>query len=101
MPLLPGGCAGTAEGLVLQQQGVPVVLWKDNAFFKSIGKQLSSGMVEKLLSDGRIRLKGCKSKKFGKDYNATLVLSSAANGKANFNLEFETGCTNDKGGRAR
>ena len=77
------------------------VLWKDNAFFKSIGKQLSSGMVEKLLSDGRIRLKGCKSKKSGKDYNATLVLSTAANGKANFNLEFETGRTNDKGGRAR
>ena len=35
------------------------VLWKDNAFFKSIGKHLSSGMVEKLLSDGRIRLKDC------------------------------------------
>lgn len=39
------------------------VLWKDNAFFKSIGKHLSSGMVEKLLSDGRIRLKDCKSQK--------------------------------------
>lgn len=39
------------------------VLWKDNAFFKSIGKHLSSGMVEKLLSDGRIRLKDCRCRK--------------------------------------
>ena len=77
------------------------VLWKDNAFFKSIGKQLTPGMVEKLLSDGRIRLKGCKSKKSGKDYNATLVLSTETNGKPNFNLEFETKHRGTKGGKER
>lgn len=77
------------------------VLWKDNAFFKSIGKQLTAGMVEKLLSDGRIRMKGCKSKKSGKDYNATLVLSTETNGKANFNLEFETRRRSEKGGKER
>lgn len=77
------------------------VLWKDNAFFKSIGKDLSSGMVEKLLSDGRIRLKDCKSRKSGKSYSAAVVLSTEENGKANFNLEFVTGRANEKGGRAR
>ena len=77
------------------------VLWKDNAFFKSIGKNLSSGMVEKLLSDGRIRLKDCKSRKSGKSYSATVVLSTEENGKANFNLEFATSRANEKGGRAR
>lgn len=77
------------------------VLWKDNAFFKSIGKNLSSGMVEKLLSDGRIRLKDCKSRKSGKSYSATVVLSTEENGKANFNLEFATGRTNEKGERSR
>lgn len=77
------------------------VLWKDNAFFKSIGKNLSSGMVEKLLSDGRIRLKDCKSRKSGKSYSAAVVLSTEENGKANFNLEFVTGRANEKGGRAR
>ena len=60
------------------------VLWKDNAFFKSIGKQLTASMVEKLLSDGRIRMKGCKSKKSGKDYNATLVLSTEDKRKSQF-----------------
>lgn len=77
------------------------VLWKDNAFFKSIGKNLSSGMVEKLLSDGRIRLKDCKSRKSGKSYSAAVVLSTEENGKANFNLEFATGRTNEKGERSR
>ena len=77
------------------------VLWKDNAFFKSIGKHLSSGMVEKLLSDGRIRLKDCKSQKSGKNYNATLLLSTEENGRANFHLEFENSRSGTKGGGAK
>lgn len=77
------------------------VLWKDNAFFKSIGKHLSSGMVEKLLSDGRIRLKDCKSQKSGKNYNATLLLSTEENGRANFHLEFENSHSGTKGGGAK
>ena len=64
------------------------VLWKDNA----------SGMVEKLLSDGRIRLKDCKSQKSGKNYNATLLLSTEENGRANFHLEFENSRSGTKGG---
>lgn len=74
------------------------VLWKDNAFFKSIGKHLSSSMVEKLLSDGRIRLKDCRSQKSGKNYNATLLLSTEENGRANFHLEFENSRSGTKGG---
>ena len=77
------------------------VLWKDNAFFKSIGKHLSSGMVEKILSDGRIRLKDCKSQKSGKNYNATLLLSTEENGRANFHLEFENSRSGTKGGGAK
>lgn len=77
------------------------VLWKDNAFFKSIGKHLSSGMVEKLLSDGRIRLKDCKSQKSGKNYNATLLLSTEDNGRASFHLKFENSRSGTKGGGAK
>ena len=77
------------------------VLWKDNAFFKSIGKHLSSGMVEKLLLDGRIRLKDCKSQKSGKNYNATLLLSTEENGRANFHLEFENSRSGTKGGGSK
>ena len=87
------------KGWFCSNRACRFVLWKDNAFFKSIGKHLSSRMVEKLLSDGRIRLKDCKSRKSGRSYNATLILSTEENGRANFNLEFETGRTSGKGGR--
>ncbi len=78
------------------------VLWKDNAFFKSIGKHLSAGMVEKLLRDGRIRLKDCTSRKTGKNYNATLLLFTEEDGRPQFKMEFENIRANGrKGGGAR
>ena len=67
------------------------VLWKDNAFFKRLGKRLDAHVVDKLLRDGRVRLKDCKSAK-GKTYNATVLLSCEADGRGKFSLEFEGGC---------
>jgi len=66
------------------------VLWKDNAFFKRLGKRLDSHVADKLLRDGRVRLKDCKSAK-GKTYNATVLLSTENDGRSKFNLEFEGG----------
>ena len=43
-----------------------------------------------LLRDGRVRLKDCKSSK-GKTYNATVLLSTEADGRSKFSLEFEGG----------
>ena len=45
----------------------------------------------KLLRDGRVRLKDCKSAK-GKTYNATVLLSTEPDGRSKFSLEFEGGC---------
>ena len=67
------------------------VLWKDNAFFKRLGKHLDSHVADKLLRDGRVRLKECRSAK-GKTYNATVLLSCEADGRSKFSLEFEGGC---------
>ena len=67
------------------------VLWKDNAFFKRLGKRLDSHVADKLLRDGRVRLKECRSAK-GKTYNATVLLSCEADGRSKFSLEFEGGC---------
>ena len=67
------------------------VLWKDNAFFKRLGKRLDGRMADKLLRDGRVRLKDCKSAK-GKTYNVTVLLSCEADGRSKFSLEFEGGC---------
>ena len=66
-------------------------LWKDNAYFKRLGKHLDGRMVDKLLRDGRVRLKDCKSAK-GKTYNATVLLSTEPDGRSKFSLEFEGGC---------
>ena len=50
-----------------------------------------SHVADKLLRDGRVRLKDCKSAK-GKTYNATVLLSCEADGRSKFSLEFEGGC---------
>ena len=41
--------------------------------------------------DGRARLKDCKSQRTGKTYNATVMLTTEADGRAKFSLEFENG----------
>ena len=89
------------KGWFCSNQECRFVLWKDNAFFKSLGKRLSPGMVEKLLADGRLRLKDCKSQRSGRNYNATLLLTTEENGRANFNLEFENSHGSMKGERSR
>ena len=66
------------------------VLWKDNAFFKRLGKRMDAHVADKLLRDGRVRLKDCRSAK-GKTYNATVLLSTEADGRSKFSLEFEGG----------
>ena len=67
------------------------VLWKDNAYFKRLGKRLDAHVADKLLRDGRVRLKDCKSAK-GKTYNATVLLGTEPDGRSKFSLEFEGGC---------
>ena len=67
------------------------VIWKDNAFFKRLGKHVSAKLVDKLLRDGRARLKDCKSQRTGKTYNASVLMTTEADGRAKFSLEFENG----------
>ena len=73
------------------------VLWKDNAYFQKIGKRMTAQIAEKLVRDGRVRLKDCKSQKTGKTYNASLLLSTEADGRAKFTMEFDK----DKGGKSK
>ena len=79
------------KGWFCENRECRFVLWKDNAFFKRLGKRLDAHAADKLLRDGRVRLKGCKSAK-GKTYNATVLLSCEADGRSKFSLEFEGGC---------
>ena len=79
------------KGWFCENRECRFVLWKDNAFFKRLGKRLDAHVADKLLRDGRVRLKDCKSAK-GKTYNATVLLSCEADGRNKFSLEFEGGC---------
>ena len=78
------------KGWFCENRECRFVLWKDNAFLKRLGKRMDAHVADKLLRDGRIRLKDCKSAK-GKTYNATVLLSCEADGRSKFSLEFENG----------
>ena len=93
-----GACPNCGTNVVEREKGwfcenreCRFVLWKDNAFFKRLGKRLDAHVADKLLRDGRVRLKDCKSAK-GKTYNATVLLGTETDGRSKFSLEFEGGC---------
>ena len=97
-----GACPHCGAEVIERQKGwfcsnreCRFVLWKDHAYFASIGKRLTGQMAERLLRDGRVRLKDCKSKKAGKTYDADVLLTTEADGRAVFTMEFT------KGGRKR
>ena len=79
------------KGYFCENRECRFVLWKDNAFFKRLGKRMDAHVADKLLRDGRVRLKDCRSAK-GKTYNATVLLTTEADGRSNFSLEFEGSC---------
>ena len=92
-----GVCPNCGNSVVEREKGwfcenreCRFALWKDNAYFKRLGKHLDARMVDKLLRDGRVRLKDCKSAK-GKTYNATVLLAAESDGHSKFSLEFENG----------
>ena len=78
------------KGYFCENRECRFVLWKDNAFFKRLGKRMDAHVADRLLRDGRVRLKDCKSSK-GKTYNATVLLSTEADGRSKFSLEVEGG----------
>ena len=77
------------KGWLCSNRECRFVLWKDNAYFTKIGKRLTSQIVERLLRDGRVKLKDCRSRKTGKTYNADLPLSTEEDGRPGFSLKFD------------
>ena len=71
-----GTCPCCGRHVVERQKGYSCenrqcnfVLWKQNRFFEALGKKMTKPIAVKLLSDGKVALKGCKSKKTGKTYD--------------------------------
>ena len=93
-----GTCPCCGRHIVERQKGYSCenrqcnfVLWKQNRFFEALGKKMTKPIAVKLLSDGKVALKGCKSKKTGKTYDTTVIMTVDENQRAVFELNFEKG----------
>ena len=93
-----GTCPCCGRHVVERQKGYSCenrqcnfVLWKQNRFFEALGKKMTKPIAVKLLSDGKVALKGCKSKKTGKTYDTTVIMTVDENQRAAFELNFEKG----------
>lgn len=80
-----------SKGFFCSNEDCKFALWKDNRFFDSLSKKLTKQVAEQLLSKGKASLKKCKSQKTGKTYDATVILTTAENGAAQFSLDFTKG----------
>ena len=79
----------TAKGFFCESRICRFGIWKDNRFFAQIGQSVNKGVVEALLRDGAVKLKGLRSKKTGRRYDATLKMMCGEQGMPRFQLEFE------------
>lgn len=65
-----------AKAFFCSNRSCKFALWKNNRYFESIGKSMTSATAQKLLSSGKIKLKGCKSAKAGNTFDATVYMVS-------------------------
>ena len=93
-----GTCPICGSSIIEQQKGFfcsnrkcHFALWKSNRYFDSIGKTLTATVAQKLLSNGEVNVKGCKSAKTGRRFDTTVVITVTAEGKVQYNIKFENG----------
>ena len=77
-----------SKGFFCESKECDFALWKNNRFFDALGKKLTNQIAEKLINEGKVNLKGCRSSKTGKTYNCTVVMM-VEDGKTKFHLEFD------------
>ena len=80
-----------AKAFFCSNRSCKFALWKNNRYFESIGKRMTSATAQKLLGSGKINLKGCKSAKTGNTFDATVYMEVFEDGKTRFNMEFDNG----------
>lgn len=66
-------------------------IWKDNNYFKKLGKTMTPQLAEKLVKEGKAFLKGCHSAKTGRSYDATVLMTPGEDGRPVYELRFENG----------
>lgn len=90
-PVCGGAVEEKARAFFCSNRSCKFALWKNNRYFESIGKSMTSATAQKLLDSGKVKLKGCKSAKTGKIFDATVYMEVSEDGSTKFNMEFEKG----------
>ena len=80
-----------SKGFFCESKECGFALWKNNRFFDALSKKLTRQVAEKLLKDGKAKLKGCRSVKTGKNYDTTVVMTVGDGQRVQFSLSFEKG----------
>ena len=60
-PACGGEVMERAKGWFCTSKSCKFALWKDNNYFKKIGKTMTPGIAEQLVKKGQVKLKGCHS----------------------------------------
>ena len=90
-PVCGSAVEDKAKAFFCSNRACKFALWKNNRYFDSIGKSMTSATAQKLLGSGKVKLKGCKSKKTGNTFDATVYMEVSEDGSTKFNMEFENG----------
>ena len=79
------------KGYFCSDKDCHFVLWKNQAFFASLGKKITPSVAETLLKEGKVFLTGCRSAKTGNSYDATVLMRVDERKRPQFSLSFEKG----------
>ncbi|MBQ9839726.1 MAG: DNA topoisomerase 3 [Oscillospiraceae bacterium] len=90
-PVCGSAVEDKAKAFFCSNRACKFALWKNNRYFDSIGKSMTSATAQKLLGSGKVKLKGCKSKKTGNTFDATVYMEVSDDGSTKFNMEFDNG----------
>ena len=83
--------AETAKGWFCANKNCRFALWKENRFFQKIGKQMTESIAEKLVKEGKVLLKRCRSERTGRYYDALIRVVPGEGGRAEFQMDFQNG----------
>ena len=93
-PLCGSAVEDKSKGYFCSNRGCSFALWKNNRYFASIGKSMTSATAQKLLGSGKVKLKNCKSERTGNTFDATVFMEVSVDGKTKFSMEFDNGGKN-------
>ena len=79
-PLCGSAVEDKAKAFFCSNRACKFALWKNNRYFASIGKSMTSATAQKLLGSGKVKLKNCKSERTGNTFDATVFMEVSDDG---------------------